>query len=68
MPRSPKIPKPIPQQAAIPPSPKPREAMLEDVREEERKQYKRRRGYSNTVMTRGGLGVAQTQRARALGE
>ena len=55
----------IPKQEV--PSPRPREALLEGVREEERKQIKRRRGYSSSVMTRGGLGVAQTQKATALG-
>ena len=64
MPTGPSRPRiPIPK----PTSPRPREAILEGVKEEERKQIKRRRGYASTIMTRGMLGTAQTQKAKALG-
>ena len=49
--------------------PRPREVDLEAVKEQERELMKKRQGYSSTVMTRGGgLGTAQTQKAKVLGE
>lgn len=49
-------------------SPRPREVNLEAVKDEEREKLRRRGGYMSTVMTRGGLGAAKTQKAKVLGE
>ena len=49
------------------PAPRPREVSLEPLKEDERRQAARKRGYASTIITRGGLGVAQTDKARALG-
>ena len=48
--------------------PRPREVDLEAVKEQERELMKKRQGYSSTVMTRGSLGTAKTQKAKVLGE
>ena len=64
MPKSPSVPKLPPRKAVSQPA---KTAVLESVKDEERKSYKRRRGYMSTVMTRGGLGAAQTQKAKVLG-
>ena len=53
--------------AARKPPPRPRDVSLEPLKEDERKQAGRRRGYASTIITRGGLGIAQTDKARALG-
>ena len=55
------------QLAAQRPSPRPRDVSLEPLKEDERRQAGRRRGYTSTIITRGGLGVAQTDKAKALG-
>lgn len=60
-PSAPKLP---PQEVK---SPRPREVNLESVKEEERKRLFQQRGYSSTIMTRGGLGTAETQKAKVLG-
>ena len=49
-------------------SPRPREVNLEAIKDEEREKLRKRGGYSSTVMTRGGLGTAKTQKAKVLGE
>lgn len=49
------------------PAARPREVSLEPLKEDERRQAARKRGYASTIITRGGLGVAQTDKARALG-
>lgn len=62
---TPSIPKILPQ--VIKPA-RPREVDLAAVKDEERDKLRRRGGYSSTVMTRGGLGAAKTQKAKVLGE
>lgn len=39
----------------------------EEARKRQRKAAKRRTGYASTIMTRGGLGQVQTQKASVLG-
>ena len=62
---------PSPSKPKLPPirkeSPRPQLMNLQSVEDEERNAQKRRHGYASTVMTRGGLGPAQTQKARVLG-
>ena len=56
----------------IPPaeSPRPRSLIMESERAKRRFQAKvrRRRGFGSTIMTRGGLGNLNIQKAKALGE
>lgn len=66
MPTGPSRPR-IPAQTQVSPSPRPQAAALESVREAERQQRGKRRGFSSTILTRGGLGQAQTQKNVALG-
>lgn len=54
--------------ATVPASPRPREVELEAIKERERKLMGRRKGYMSTIMTRGGVGTARTQKAKVLGE
>ena len=63
---SPSAPKLQPRRAVV--SPRPREVDLQAVKDEERDKLRRRGGYTSTVMTRGGLGTAKTQKAKVLGE
>jgi len=49
------------------PPPRPREVSLEPLKEDERRQAAKRRGYASTIITRGGLGIAQTDKTRAFG-
>ncbi len=49
------------------PPPRARAVSLEPLRERERQEGARRKGYSSTVMSRGKLGVAQTEKAKVLG-
>lgn len=60
-PSAPKLPK---RQS---PAPRLVGAELESVRESEREMLRKRKGYQSTIMTRGGLGEARTQKATALG-
>jgi hypothetical protein len=53
--------------ATATPSPAPQAVVLEAVKERERQAMKKRRGYMRTILTRGGLGAAQTQKAKVLG-
>ncbi len=64
---SPSAPKLQPR-ATIAASPRPREVALEDIKAQQRKLMSKKQGYSSTVLTRGGLGTARTQKARVLGE
>jgi len=62
---SPSVPKVQPR-----PSPSPRlvGAELESVRESEREMLRKRKGFQSTILTRGGLGRLETQKARTTGE
>ena len=64
MPKAPSRPK-IP--ARIQTSPAPQAAALESIRESGRQERSRRRGFSSTILTRGGLGQAQIRKKTALG-
>lgn len=66
MPSSPSRPR-IPAVTQPSPSPRPQAAALESVREAERQERSKRRGFSSTILTRGGLGQARTQKNVALG-
>lgn len=48
-------------------SPRPQAVALESVKQRMREEAKKRRGFMSTVLTRGGLGSAQTQKAKVLG-
>ena len=62
---SPSMPKVSPR-----PSPSPRMVgvELESVRESERQMLRKRKGFQSTILTRGGTGRLETQKARSLGE
>lgn len=66
MPTGPSRPR-FPAQTQPSPPPRPQAAALESVREAERRAIKKRRGFRSTILTRGGLGVAQTEKKTALG-
>jgi len=57
---------PSPEPLAIP-SPKPTAINLRGVSDEFRRRQSRRRGFSSTILTRGGLGQAQIRKKTALG-
>ena len=64
-PSRPRIAPPVQQRR---PPARPREVSLEPLKEDERRQAERRRGYASTITTRGiKLGVVQTDKARATG-
>ncbi len=69
MPTGPSKPHFAPPVIAERPSPPPRAraVSLEPLREQERQEAAKRRGFASTVMTRGGLGAAQTEKTRVLG-
>lgn len=74
---SPKTPQittgPIPKKETLatgPPaaaSPRPQAVALESVKESERIKLRKRSGYMSTVLTKGGLGTATTQKQKVLG-
>jgi hypothetical protein len=65
MPHSPSIPKIT--QTKKSPSPRAHALALEDVRERERIQSNKRRGYKSTMLTRGMLSPANIQKTKLLG-
>lgn len=48
--------------------PTPRSISLEKVKEEERRELRKKKGYMSTIITRGGLGEARVAKKKALGE
>jgi hypothetical protein len=51
----------------VSPSPKPRSLALEQVKEAERSSMRRRKGFMSAMITKGGLGAAQTEKTKVLG-
>ncbi len=59
----------IPPAQTVAPKPTPRRMAQESEEAKKRQQEaaKRRTGWASTILTRGGLGAAQTQKSKALG-
>ena len=66
MPTKPSIPKPTSPRRE-PPVPRQHGLDLERVRENERLAMRKRRGFMSTMLTRGGVGMASTEKSKVLG-
>lgn len=63
---SPKDPK-LPPRASPQPTPRMLSMQTEEAKRRQREAAKRRTGWASTIMTRGGVGQATTQKATVLG-